>query len=268
MNKQQHIKIMGVMNVTPDSFFDGGKYLDVNNAVSHGLAMQAAGADIIDIGGESTRPGAASVNAQDEINRVVPVIKALRDKSDVKISIDTSKAEVMKAAIDAGADMINDVRALLEPNALDTAVTLSVPVCLMHMQGQPGNMQNSPKYDNVVQDVFEFLQQRVEDCLSAGLKKENIIIDPGFGFGKTVNHNLLLLKHLSKLITLNYPILIGLSRKSLLGKILNKEVDNRLPGSLALATMGILNGASIVRVHDVKETKQVVDVCNAYIDAN
>jgi len=260
---KKQISVMGVLNVTPDSFFDGGKYQLAQQAVDQALAMQSAGADIIDIGGESTRPGAAEVSIEDELQRVIPVINAIREQSDILISIDTSKPEVMSEAINAGANIINDVRALSAEGALNVACELDVPVCLMHMQGQPRSMQIAPSYDNVVQDVLNYLLQKIEACLQVGIKKENIWIDPGFGFGKTVQHNLTLLKHLSVFVETGYPVLAGLSRKSLLATLLNAEVQDRLAGSLALASIAAMNGANIIRAHDVSETVHVAKVCHA-----
>jgi len=260
---EDSVKIMGVLNVTPDSFFDGGKYTLVENAVKQALSIEKQGATIIDIGGESTRPGATPVSVDEEIDRVFPVINAIRQQSDVKISIDTSKSDVMRAAIQGGADIINDVCALQMPGAMQTAADLNVPVCLMHMLGEPRSMQVNPVYENVVDDVLSFLNERAESCVQHGIEKKNIWLDPGFGFGKTVNHNLSLLKHLDQLTSTKYPILVGLSRKSMLGKLLNLETEERLHGSLALATMAIMKGASIVRVHDVRETLQIVKLCEA-----
>ena len=225
--------------------------------------MEQAGADIIDIGGESTRPGAAEVPVTEELARVLPIIEEIRRQSDVLISIDTSKPEVMRGAIEAGANIINDVRALREVNALSTAVELAVPVCLMHMQGLPRTMQLAPKYKNVIDEVYEFLNNRANECINAGMKKENIWLDPGFGFGKSLAHNLSLLKHLRHFTESGYPILVGMSRKSMIAGILSNDVDQRLAASLALATIATMNGASIIRAHDVKETVDIVKVCQA-----
>jgi len=261
------ISVMGVLNVTPDSFFDGGKFQSVELAVRQAKDMLAAGATILDVGGESTRPGASEVSVDEEIGRVLPVIKEIRNESDCLISIDTSKPEVMREAVNAGASMINDVRALSAPGALSEAISLAVPVCLMHMQGNPGTMQNKPEYGNVVEEVVGFFQQRIKLCTDAGLKNENIVIDPGFGFGKSLAHNLSLLKHLSVFTSLNYPVLVGMSRKSMLGQLLDVPTEERLAGSLALAGLAITNGARIIRVHDVKETVHVAKVCNAVLNA-
>lgn len=256
-----------MLNVTPDSFFDGGKHNSLNAAVEQALAMANAGATIIDVGGESTRPGAREVSLDEELERVIPVITHIRQRSDIDISIDTSKAGVMQEAVKAGATIINDVRALQEPGSLEMAALLNVPVCLMHMQGQPGTMQQAPSYNNVVDDVLAYLMLRAKTCQTAGISVDKIWLDPGFGFGKTVAHNLSLLKHLERFTETGFPILVGLSRKSMLGIILNAEVEQRLPGSLALATIAALKGAKIIRVHDVMETVDVVTVCQAVMQA-
>ena len=255
--------VMGILNLTPDSFSDGGLYLDVDTAVGRALQMVSEGADIIDIGGESTRPGAQPLNADDEIARVVPVVKALRKKSDVAISVDTSKAQVMKAAVDAGANLINDVRALQEDGALQVAADMSVPVCLMHMQGQPRSMQHKPEYKHVVSEVLNFLKHRIKACENVGISRDQIILDPGFGFGKTLEHNLSLLKHLSEFVNMGLPVLMGISRKSMLGHITGAEVDQRLEAGLATTVLGFQAGVRIFRVHDVKETVEVLKVCHA-----
>lgn len=254
---------MGVLNITPDSFSDGGEYNTVKNAVSHATNMITQGVDIIDIGGESSRPGASAVCIAEELERVIPVIEKIRSESDIAISIDTSKPEVMRAAVSAGADLINDIKALQTDGALTVVAELEVPVCLMHMQGEPRSMQSSPEYIRVVDEVKCFLQQRINMCLAAGIKKQNLIIDPGFGFGKSVSHNLLLLKDLHRFLELDVPILVGLSRKSLLATITNRTVEQRLAGSLSLLTLAVWQGASIVRVHDVAQTIDAVKVCQA-----
>jgi len=263
----KQILVMGVLNVTPDSFSDGGQYTSVDAAVNQALKMQRAGADIIDIGGESTRPGAPAVSVEEEIKRVVPVIRAIRAQSEIKISVDTSKPEVMRQAVAAGANLINDVRALTEKGALQTVAALGVPVCLMHMQGNPDSMQNDPRYVSVVEDVLRYLQQQVKRCLSAGIKEDQIWLDPGFGFGKTLAHNLSLLKHMQRFVEMGYPVLVGMSRKSMIGEILDVPVEARLTGSLALVNIAMMSGARIVRVHDVKETVQTVKICLAVLDA-
>lgn len=258
---------MGILNTTPDSFSDGGRFDITDHAVKYAQQMISEGADIIDIGGESTRPGAASVSIEEELQRVIPVIEFIRKQSDIAISIDTSKVEVMQAAINAGADMVNDVNALRAEYAIETCAQMNVPVCLMHMQGKPRVMQQQPQYKNVIEDIKQFLQQRVDACVQAGIKKENIILDPGFGFGKTLEHNLSLLKHLDAFSAIGLPLLIGISRKSMLGAILDAEVDERLAGSLAAAVLAYDKGAKIFRVHDVKPTVDALKVCQAVLSA-
>ncbi len=247
--------IMGILNVTPDSFYDGGLFSSVEQAVRHARRMVDEGAHLIDVGGESTRPGATPVDADEEIRRVVPVIRALADADiPVPVSIDTSKPEVMKAAVAAGAGLINDVRALRVPGALDAAAEMGVPVCLMHMQGQPQTMQARPSYKDVVSEVVEFLGRRVDEAVAAGIPRSRLLIDPGFGFGKTVEHNLVLLRRLSDLRSLGLPILVGLSRKSMIGALLGTPPADRLADSVALALMALREGASMVRVHDIRPT--------------
>jgi len=255
---QSHV--MGILNVTPDSFSDGGKHADVNQALEHALRMVDEGASFIDIGGESTRPGAPEVSLQEELDRTIPVIEAVVKRAKCVISIDTSKADVMREAVNAGAALINDVRALQEPGALDAATKASVPVCLMHMQGQPRTMQNNPSYDDVVEDVAQFLLERAKACKASGIAKEKILFDPGYGFGKSLEHNYALVKHLPKLMDLGYPVLVGMSRKSMIGNLLNRKVDERLAGSISLATIVAQMGAQIIRVHDVKETADAVNI--------
>jgi len=259
--------VMGVLNVTPDSFSDGGQFLGRDNAIRQAEAMIAAGAAIVDIGGESTRPGASAVPAQQEIDRVVPVIETVRARSDVPISVDTSKAEVMRAAVAAGADMINDVRALREDGALAAAASLKKPVCLMHMQGLPRSMQASPNYENVTAEVSEFLLRRIDDCVAAGLSRDLITVDPGFGFGKTHAHNIELLANLRQLQQLGCPVVVGLSRKSTLGDLTGKDADNRLAASLAAAVLAVSAGAHVVRAHDVAETVDALKVVQAVSEA-
>ncbi|QFU04380.1 Dihydropteroate synthase [Pseudoalteromonas sp. THAF3] len=256
-------QVMGILNVTPDSFSDGGQHNTLDNAVNRALSMLEQGATIIDVGGESTRPGADDVAEQEELQRVVPVINAIRERSDCVISIDTSKAGVMTAAVQAGADIINDVRALQEPGALSAAASAQVPVCIMHMRGQPRSMQNAPDYHDVTKEVGTFLQERARQCIEAGISKTNIIIDPGFGFGKSLQHNYQLLSELEQLQRLGYPVLTGLSRKSMFGKLLNRDADQRLSASLAGALICMQKGARIVRVHDVQETTDIVKVFQA-----
>ena len=261
----ERVAIMGILNVTPDSFSDGGLFLSASKAVDHVARMIAEGADIIDVGGESTRPGASSVSADEEKERVIPIIEAVSQRFDVVLSIDTSKAEVMTSAVDAGAGMINDVRALTEANALQVVAKMSVPVCLMHMQGTPQTMQDKPVYDEVVADVRAFLSERIDACVAAGIELSRLIIDPGFGFGKTQQQNFALLNELEGIRMHGLPILVGLSRKSLIGQTLGLAVDERLHASIALALLAVKNGANIIRVHDVKETCEAVRMVEAVV---
>jgi dihydropteroate synthase len=262
-------KVMGILNVTPDSFSDGGAFDMLENGLVQAALMLFEGADIIDIGGESTRPGAQAVSVQQELDRVIPVIESISQRFDTIISIDTSKAQVMTEAVNAGASMINDVRALRENGALDAAVAAKVPVCLMHMQGQPGMMQQAPCYDDVIKDVMLFLQQRISVCCEAGLAESQIIVDPGFGFGKSLEHNYQILARLEKFHQLKVPVLAGMSRKSMIGNLLQRKIDERLAGNIAAATVAAQKGAQIIRVHDVKETVDAVKmakIVNAYRD--
>jgi dihydropteroate synthase len=254
---------MGVLNLTPDSFSDGGRWQDSAAALDHALAMAAAGADIIDVGGESTRPGSNPVSTDEEIDRVVPFIERFQARSDIPVSIDTSKPEVMRAAVTAGAGMINDVYALRAEGAVATAASLGVPVCLMHMQGEPRDMQKNPVYRDVVTEVADFLKARADRCRAAGIASHDIVLDPGFGFGKTLQHNLALFQALPQLCALGYPILVGLSRKSMLGAITGREVDARLAGSVVAAVLAARRGVSILRVHDVAETLDALKVAAA-----
>ncbi|MEZ7227574.1 dihydropteroate synthase [Alteromonas sp. DY56-G5] len=253
-------QVMGILNVTPDSFSDGGKHTNVSQALDHALRMIDEGATFIDIGGESTRPGAPDVSLQEELDRTIPVIEAVAKNTSCVISIDTSKADVMREAVKAGAGLINDVRALQEPGALQVAAEAQVPVCLMHMQGQPRTMQQSPEYDDVVNDVGQFLLARTKVCEEAGIAKDKILFDPGYGFGKSLEHNYTLVKHLPSLMKLGYPVLVGMSRKSMIGNLLNRKVDERLAGSISLATIVAQMGAHLIRVHDVKETADAVNI--------
>lgn len=246
--------IMGILNVTPDSFWDGGRYRQTDAAVAQGLKLIADGADIVDIGGESTRPGASAPGIEEELQRVIPVIERLRQLSDNLISIDTCNAAVMRAATAAGAGMINDVSALTRPGALAAAVEAGLPVCLMHMQGDPQTMQHRPSYIDVVAEVRDFLLKRAAECMAAGLPRDCLILDPGFGFGKNLDHNLELLRGLDVLVAAGFPVLAGLSRKSMLGELLGRTVEHRLAGSLALAIAARQRGARIIRVHDVAAT--------------
>jgi dihydropteroate synthase len=250
---------MGVVNVTPDSFSDGGRFEDAESALAHAHRLLEEGADILDVGGESTRPGAAAVSEDEELRRILPVVRQLRD---VPVSVDTRKPAVMRAALDLGASMINDIEALASPAAMAAVAKSDCAVCLMHMKGEPGTMQRDPHYDDVVAEVKSFLDERVSAARAAGITPGRIVVDPGFGFGKTVAHNLELLKRLAELSDL--PILAGLSRKSSLQKITGRPVEERLAGSLAMALLALQRGAKILRVHDVKETRDVVAVWEAY----
>ena len=261
-------QIMGILNFTPDSFSDRGQFFSLDKALFQVEKMLEEGATIIDIGGESTRPSflyndADEVSEQEELHRVVPVVEAVRSRFDCWISVDSSKAVVMREAASVGMDLINDIRALQEPNALETAVKLDLPVCIMHMQGQPRTMQANPHYENVVQDVLAFLQKRTNECLSAGVKKENLIWDMGFGFGKSVQHNYQLLQNLNEFCQNVYPVLAGLSRKSMIGAVLDKPVDQRVIGSAAGALIAAQKGAKILRVHDVAATADALKVWRA-----
>ncbi len=256
---------MGVVNITPDSFSDGGRFFDPKAAVAHARKLAEEGADLIDIGGESTRPGAEPVSEQQELERVLPVVRALHDLT-IPISVDTRRPQVMREALKAGASMINDVEALGAPGALEAVASTSCAVCLMHKKGEPATMQRDPHYDDVVGEVKRFLKQRVEAAEAAGIAAGRIVVDPGFGFGKTASHNLELLRRLKDLFSLDVPILVGLSRKSTLGKITGRPVGERLAGSLAMALLALEGGATILRVHDVKETRDVIAVWQAYRD--
>jgi dihydropteroate synthase len=254
---------MGILNITPDSFSDGGLWVDRDRALRHAMEMAEAGADIIDIGGESTRPGSRAVSVQQELDRVIPLIEFIVAGTGLAVSIDTSKPEVMEAAVRAGAGMINDVFALRKEGALETAATLDVPVCLMHMQGRPGDMQHEPEYEDVVAEVRNFLLARADCCEAAGIPQRNILIDPGFGFGKTLQHNIDLFKAIPAFVATAYPVLVGISRKSMLGQLSDKAVDQRLAASLSAAVMAAQAGAAIVRVHDVDETVDALKVARA-----
>ena len=256
--------VMGILNVTPDSFSDGGSYCQLDSAVKQAKTLLNQGAKIIDIGGESTRPGAPDVSLEDELDRVIPLVKALRASSNCIISIDTSKSEVMRQAIIAGADIINDVRALQEPGAIEVLAQYpEVAICLMHMQGQPRTMQSNPHYDDLFADINEFFAERLGACEKAGIQSERIILDPGFGFGKTLAHNYQILNKFDVFNQFKLPVLAGLSRKSMIGNLLNRETNERLAGSLAGALIAAQNGAKIIRVHDVQETVDVLSVWQA-----
>lgn len=253
-------RVMGIVNVTPDSFSDGGRHDTVAAAVAHGLNLAAEGADLLDVGGESTRPGAGAVSLEDELARVIPVVERLARETALPISVDTSKPEVMRAAVAAGAGMINDVYGLRREGALDAAASLGVPVVLMHMLGEPGSMQDAPHYDDVVGDVHRFLAERLFACEMAGIARKNLVVDPGFGFGKTLEHNLLLLRQLARLGDLGVPVLAGLSRKRSLGDITGRGVDERVFASVAAAVLAAEYGARLVRVHDVAATVDAMKV--------
>ena len=255
--------VMGVLNVTPDSFSDGGHYFDLNDAVARGIELAEEGAAIIDVGGESTRPGAQPVTADEELRRVIPVVERLRALTRAIISVDTGKPEVIRAAAAAGAELINDVWALREPGALEAVRDSGCAVCLMHMQGEPRTMQQSPHYANVVGEVCQFLKERVEACQSAGMRGDRIVLDPGFGFGKTFEHNLTLLRHLGELAADGLPVLAGLSRKSMIGKLTGRQPEERLAGSVAAALIAAMHGARILRVHDVAVTVDALKVLAA-----
>jgi dihydropteroate synthase len=255
--------VMGVLNVTPDSFSDGGDFLDPEDALRHAQRMAAEGAAIIDVGGESTRPGAEPVEAADELRRIIPVIRALTSGLDLPVSVDTSKPEVMEAALAAGASMINDVLALQEPGALEAVSGSRAAVCLMHMQGRPRTMQADPVYQDVVDDVHHFLSERVRACETAGIDRSRLVIDPGFGFGKTLEHNLALLAALEEFTRDGLPVLAGLSRKSMIGALTGRPLGQRLAGSVALAAIAVGHGASIVRAHDVAATVDAIRIAAA-----
>ncbi|BEE02251.1 dihydropteroate synthase [Aeromonas dhakensis] len=246
--------VMGILNVTPDSFSDGGHFNQLERAMSHARQMVAEGATLIDIGGESTRPGAPDVSEQEELDRVLPVVEHMVRELDVMISLDTSKAAVMREGCAAGAHLINDVRALLEPGAMAAAAAADVPVCLMHMQGQPRTMQAEPHYDDLLGEVRAFFDERIAACLTAGIVREQLLLDPGYGFGKTLAHNYQLLAQQESLLDYQLPLLVGMSRKSMIGNLLGRPVDERLAGSLACALIGMQRGARIIRVHDVRAT--------------
>ncbi len=255
--------VMGVLNVTPDSFSDGGHFLEIDRAIEHGLRMVEEGAGFIDVGGESTRPGAEPVSDEAELRRVVPVIEALARRVSVPISIDTSKPNVMRAAVQAGAELINDVYALRAPGALEAARETGAAVCLMHMQGEPRTMQVEPRYEHVIHEVRSFLNERVNACLNIGIELDRLVVDPGIGFGKRLQHNLALLAAIPDLRVRQRPVLIGVSRKSMFETLLGRDVDERLPGALAVATASVLAGARIIRAHDVRATVDALKVAQA-----
>ncbi|MFD2093800.1 dihydropteroate synthase [Blastococcus deserti] len=255
--------VCGIVNVTPDSFSDGGRFLAARDAVAHGLRLAEEGADLLDVGGESTRPGARPPSVGEELRRVVPVVEELAARTSVAVSVDTSRPEVMRAAVAAGAVMVNDVRALTRPGALQAATDLDVPVCLMHMRGSPGDMQRDPRYADVVAEVRQFLGLRLRACLDAGVRLEHLVVDPGFGFGKILEHNLELLRSLPLLGGLGVPILVGVSRKSMVGELTGRPVGDRLAGSLAAALLSAQRGAAVLRVHDVAATRDALTVLAA-----
>ena len=261
-------RVMGIVNVTPDSFSDGGKHGTSDAAIAYALGLVEEGADLLDIGGESTRPGATEISEAEELKRVIPVIEALAKQINIPIAIDTSKPAVMRAAVQAGASIINDVFALRRENALDVAAELNVPVILMHMQGEPGSMQSAPHYNDAVAEVHSFLTQRIFACEMAGISKKNIVIDPGFGFGKSLEHNLALLAQLQRFVELGVPVLAGLSRKSFIGSLSGRDVNDRVHGSVAAALIAAQNGAKIIRVHDVAATVDALKIWNAVSKQN
>jgi dihydropteroate synthase len=263
LQSAQKCLIMGVMNITPDSFSDGGKLNSLELALTRAERMISDGVDILDVGGESTRPGAAPVELNEELDRVIPVIECIKSNFDIPVSVDTSKAEVMRSAAQVGVDMLNDVSAFSDPKALRVVAESQLPVCVMHMQGEPRTMQEKPMYDDVVQEVATFLSVVIKKCIAAGIESNKVIIDPGLGFGKNLEHNLKLLAAVPQLKMLGHPVLIGGSKKSLIGHLLQREIDERMPASIALAAQAALNGAAIVRVHDVKETYDAVRMVEA-----
>lgn len=255
--------VMGILNVTPDSFSDGGKHNALVDALTHTNEMVNAGATIIDVGGESTRPGADEVSVEEELERVIPVIDAIAQRFEVWISVDTSKAEVIREAARVGAHIINDVRSLSEPGALEAAAATALPICLMHMQGEPRTMQQAPVYENILSEVDTYFAQQIARCVGAGIKKERLILDPGFGFGKNLSHNYELLAHLGDFHHFGLPLLVGMSRKSMIGQLLNVGPSQRLTGSLSCAVIAAMQGAQIIRAHDVKETAEAMRVVEA-----
>ena len=260
-------RVMGVLNVTPDSFSDGGRYARLPLALERAREMVAEGAAIIDVGGESTRPGAPPVGVEEELRRVLPVVEALAAELPVPISVDTGTPKVIREAVAVGAGLVNDVRALRVPGALEAAAAAGVPVCLMHMQGEPGTMQASPRYDDVVGEVVRFLEERVAACEAQGIPRSRILLDPGFGFGKTLEHNLRLLHRLDRVAAVGLPVLVGMSRKSMFGALLDAPVHRRLYGGLAAAVVAVMRGARVVRTHDVRATVEALAVVSAVMDA-
>ncbi|MBX4180790.1 dihydropteroate synthase [Sodalis sp. CWE] len=259
--------VMGILNVTPDSFSDGGKYQTLTSAIDHTAEMLANGATIIDIGGESTRPGAQTISDEEETERVVPIIMALSKRFDVFISVDTSKSLVIKESAKAGAHLINDIRALREPNALKAALNSQLLICLGHMQGEPRTMQANPRYKNVFEEIKKFFAQKISHCEATGIKKNRLLIDPGFGFGKNLEHNYQILAQLGQLHCFNLPLVVGMSRKSMIGNIINAPVEKRIFGSISCAVIAALQGAQIIRAHDVKETVEAMKIVKAIFKA-
>lgn len=267
-NQLNNVQVMGILNVTPDSFSDGGQFTHFDSALKQVEKMIDNNVDIIDIGGESTRPGAVDVSVQDEIVRVIPLLKAIKSRFDINVSIDTSKAEVMGEAITYGADMINDVRALQNTGCLEVVAQSDIAVCLMHMQGMPRTMQENPEYNDIIEDILEFFRQRIDCCERSGINKERLVLDPGFGFGKTVAHNYEVLAKFAQFKTLGLPVLAGVSRKSMIGNLLNRDVNERLAGSLAAAIVAVQQGANIIRVHDVQESVDALNILKAVTQYN
>ena len=263
LKNRQRPLVMGILNVTPDSFSDGGRYSQVDTALERARIILAEGADIIDVGGESTRPGAEAVSVADELQRVIPVVAALVNDLGALVSVDTSKAELMEAAIGEGVAMINDVQALSSPGAMEAVASSEVLVCLMHMQGLPRTMQQDPQYQDVVNDIIDFLKTRARDCVSAGIEANRIIVDPGFGFGKSLTHNYTIMRELRRFSEIGYDLLTGLSRKSMIGMLLNTPVEQRLIGSVVLAALAAERGSAILRVHDVRETVEAMRLVQA-----
>lgn len=259
--------VMGILNVTPDSFSDGGHFVHAGQAMRHVEQMIADGATLIDVGGESTRPGAAAVSPEQELDRVIPVVEAIRQRFDTIVSVDTSTPQVMSAAAAAGAGLINDVRALRRPGALRAAASTGLPVCLMHMQGSPQDMQQAPQYESIIDEVSAFLVERVAVCAQAGIPADRLLLDPGFGFGKTLEHNFQLFAGMQRLLSLGCPLLVGVSRKSMIGQLLDRPVDQRLAGGLALAVLAVRSGARIIRVHDVAQTVDAIRMTEAVMTA-
>ncbi|MEE3662333.1 dihydropteroate synthase [Brenneria sp. g21c3] len=259
--------VMGILNVTPDSFSDGGKHNTLDAALFHAQDMIAAGATLIDVGGESTRPGADEVSTQEELERVIPVVEALAQRFDSWISVDTSKPEVITAAAQAGAHLINDIRSLQEPGALAAAAATGLPVCLMHMQGLPKTMQHNPHYEDLMAEIGDFLQQQIDRCVNGNIQKRNLLLDPGFGFGKNLTHNYQLLARLSELHRFGLPLLVGMSRKSMIGQLLKVPPMKRVQGSVTCAVIAAMQGAHIIRVHDVKETVDAMRIVEATLSA-